>query len=167
MIFQSAGLALCFGSCCLGSFSSILQTPNPSAADGPSPMTIVAAWHQFPLHQKLAAASMMGSCVGGLGLLAAGIGLQADRRGSAWLACLMSVPLALLHAGYVCMLLCQGPRRWWLAAPLILTVAWSGLALLAVVSLAEHRAHPPPAGPHTLTADELREQEARSRRRHG
>ncbi|MCG3127129.1 MAG: hypothetical protein CHACPFDD_01987 [Phycisphaerae bacterium] len=167
MIFQTAGLALCLGSCCIGSFFSLLQSPNPRAADGPPAQTVVAAWSQFPLHQKFAAVSMLGSCVGGLGLLAAGIGLQSDRRGSARLACIISLPLAVFHVAYVCVLLVQGPLRVWLAAPLLMTLVWSGLALLALLSWAEHRAAPPPASQHVLTADELAALESRSRRRHG
>lgn len=146
VIFQTAGLALAFGSCCIGSLAGLAQHPNPAALVGDTPVTVVQAWHAFETHKKLATISMFASCAAGLGVLAAGIGLQADRFGSARLAVIMTLPLGLYHLFYLGFLVAYGPLSWWLPAPLLYAAVWTVLSVLALASASVHRSHPPPRG---------------------
>lgn len=143
VLFQTAGLILAFGSCCIGSLVGLAQRPEYAALDMRTPVTVVGAWSAIPTHKKLATISMFASCAAGLGVLAAGIGLQSDRHGSARLGLLVTVPPALFHLLYLGYLLIYGPWRWWLPAPLLYTVVWCLLALLAIVAAGAHAKHPP------------------------
>lgn len=150
VIFQSAGLFLMLTSCCIGSFFGLAQSPNRAVFEDPPPTTVFDAWARFATHKKLATLSMLGTCIGGLGALAAGIGLQNDRYGSARLAMLVSVPLGAYHIAYVLFLVTYGPIRFWFVFPLFLMLIWSTLALLAIISARVHAEHPPPKGLRSL-----------------
>lgn len=146
VIFQTAGLVLTFASCCIGSLAGLAQHPNRAALLGDTPVTVVEAWHAFETHRKLATVSMFASCAAGLGVLAAGIGLQADRFGSARLAVMVTLPLGLFHLFYLGHLIVYGPLKWWFPAPLFYAAVWTGLSILALASASVHRSHPPPRG---------------------
>ena len=146
MIFQTAGLILAFGTCCIGSLAGLAQHPKLSALLGDQPVTVVGAWQAFQTHKKLATISMFASCAAGLGVLAAGIGLQADRYGSARLAVLVTLPLGAFHVFYLGHLIVRGPISWWFPVPLLYTVIWVSLAILALASASVHKRHPPPRG---------------------
>lgn len=153
MIFQTAGLILAFGTCCIGSLAGLAQHPNRSALLGDQPVTVVGAWQAFQTHKKLATISMFASCAAGLGVLAAGIGLQADRYGSARLAVLVTLPLGAFHVYYLGHLIIHGPISWWFPAPLLYAAIWVTLALLALASARVHKRHPPPRGLQSVPND--------------
>lgn len=150
VIFQSAGLFLMMASCCLGSFFGLAQSPDRAVFKDPPPATVFDRWGSFAVHQKLATLSMFGTCIGGLGALAAGIGMQSDRYGSPRLAMLVSVPLSAFHIAYVLFLVFRGPLRFWFVFPCFLMLIWSMLALLAIISARVHAQHPPPKGLQSL-----------------
>lgn len=150
VVFQTAGLFLCLASCCVGSFFGLIQTPSRAALAEDAPRTVVEAWGAFAGHQKLAAISLFANVAGGLGALAAGIGMQHDRYGSPRLAVCVSLPMAVFHAFYVSWLLIRGPWSFSGMMPVLLTVTWSGMGLLAVLSVRAHRRHPPARGPERL-----------------
>ncbi len=151
IFFQTAGLVLAFGSCCIGSVAGLAQRPEYAVLETPHATTVVQAWSAVPMYKKLATISMFASCAAGLGVLAAGIGLQSDRYGSARLGLLATVPLALFHLLYLGYILVYGPYRWWLPAPLLYAAIWCLLAALAVVAAATHARHPPPRGIEVIT----------------
>ncbi len=153
VIFQTTGLALAFGTCCIGSLAGLAQHPNPAALAGDTPVTVIQAWQAFETHKKLATISMFASCAAGLGVLAAGIGLQADRFGSARLAVMVTLPLGLYHLFYLGFLLVYGPLSWWLPAPLLYAAVWLALSVLALASASVHRSHPPPRGLAVIPAE--------------
>lgn len=151
IFFQTAGLILAFGSCCIGSLAGLAQRPEYAALESPQPMNVVQAWSAVPTYKKLATLSMFASCAAGLGVLAAGIGLQSDRHGSARLGLLATAPLALFHLIYLGYILLYGPYRWWLPAPLLYAVIWCLLTILAIVAAGTHARHPPPRGVEVIT----------------
>lgn len=150
IIFQTAGLILCFGSCCIGSFFGLIQTPNRKSASDPTPRTVVDAWRRFETHEKFAAVSVFVNCAAGLAVLAAGIGMQADKHGSARLGTVATSAAAAFHCFYVAYVVFRGPWRIWLLMPVVLAAAWTVLALLGLISWRVHRLHPPPKGPDRL-----------------
>lgn len=150
VVFQTAGLVLMLAGCCIGSFFGLVQKADRAALQGDAPRTVFSAWRSFETHQKLAAISVFATCVGGLGALAAGIGLQWDRFGSARFAAAVTVPLALYHLGYSGFVIIRGPWGVWMLMPLGLATIWSALSLLALVSANVHAQNPPPYGPEKL-----------------
>ncbi len=153
MIFQTAGLILAFSTCCIGSLAGLAQHPNRSALLGDAPRTVIEAWGTFQTHKKLATISMFASCAAGLGVLAAGIGLQADRYGSARLAVLVTLPLGAFHVFYLGYLIFRGPISWCFPVPLLYAAIWVALAILALASASVHKRHPPPRGLQSVPKD--------------
>ena len=98
---------------------------------------------------------MFASCAAGLGVLAAGIGLQADRYGSARLAVLVTLPLGAFHLYYLGYLIFRGPISWWFPVPLLYAAIWVALAILALVSARVHKRYPPPRGLQSVPEDVL------------
>jgi hypothetical protein len=153
LIFQTSGLILTFASCCVGSFFGLIQKPDREVLAENPPQTVVEHWQGFQTHQKLATISVFLNVAAGLGLLAAGIGMQHDRYGSPRLGVMVTLPCALFHTGYLVYLLIAGPIRIWLVAPLLLAAMWVVFALLALISAQAHSQHPPPRGVEVLPRD--------------
>ncbi len=153
LVFQTAGLLVALSTCCVGSFVGLIQRPNRTALASRPAQTVLGAWRSFQTHEKLATLSVLSNCIAGLALAAAGIGLQYDRAASPRLATAAALPLAAFHWVYLALLVARGPRSAWMIVPAALALMWTGFSLLALLSLQQHRAHPPPRGMDKLPPD--------------
>lgn len=160
-VFQVIGVILLFGSCCVWSLGRGLFATD---ATGQTGETWLGAFAGGRLSVAVAAVSLATTLVGGLGLIAAGVGLQNEKRGSG--------TLALVVTGFLGVI-------WWTAAILSVfnTRVWghaiiAGIfAVIATVLffLAGHsaqvlRRHPPPKD-QNVVSDEFLEEIARQKRR--
>jgi len=155
---QTLGMTFLFGACCLWSLSGRLVTQ----ADQPA-----KRWTDYLTGDRLPAAvltlDLIVTLLGGLGLLAAGIGLNAERRGSGTVAAVTAGAMSLAYWAS-CLTLAMYAGSW--AATL--TAAAFGvvatiLFLLSLHSTAILRQFPPPTDQNVVT-DEFLERYQRERR---
>lgn len=138
-VMQGVGFFLLLSACCFWSFSGYLF----SAADPPA-----ASWTEYLSGKHLPAGIVTGvvlvSLVGGIGLVAAGIGLQGERRTSGVVAVVTTVVMAAIY-WLACGLLILKAGAW-LPGTLsgLLGAVATILFLLSAHSAETLRRHPPP-----------------------
>ncbi len=147
---------LVLGSCCLWSFSGHLIPWEASAS--------AAQFHWLRhLPSALSAAGLLTSLLGGLGLLAAGIGLYGERPSSGPLAVAVSACMAILYwAGFV--LWVVKVQTWGRACVFaIFAVVMTVLFPLALHSAKVLRRFPPSPQESIVTEETLRKLTRRTR----
>jgi hypothetical protein len=156
---QSVGIFFLFGSCCLWSFSGRLVEPASAPA---------TRWADYLAGDRLPAAiltiNVATTLVGGLGLLAVGIGLHGERRGSGAAACIVTGSMSLIHgASCVALTIRAGAALAGVTAG-ILALFGLVLFMLSLHSAALLRRYPPPADQNVVTDAFLEEYRSRRRR---
>lgn len=158
VLLQTVGMALFLSSCCLcslaGTWDTLLSRPEVLerlAANQPLGVPIHALLRQ-PAHAGVMLMVMF-TTVGGLAMAAFGLGLQAQRRRSAWGA--LGTVLALLAILAVAGVAIWFGRAHWVIRlwHAVLTGAVAVLAGFVWAALQEMRAHPPPIGIDVLGPD--------------
>lgn len=157
-VLQTVGTLLALGGCCLWSTSNYFLRP----ADGPA-----ARWSDFLFANPAAAAwtiGMLTSFVGGIGLIAAGVGLQGERASSGRIAMFVSGTMTLIFVGLVVWLVIHAA---YLAAltPLALAVICGFLLALSGHSASILKHFPPPEDLSRATPEILEEHRRRREER--
>lgn len=155
-IFQIAGLVLAGGGCCLWSASGCLQRERAV------PITSVMDYFRSDARgATIGMIAVTGSFVAGLGLLAAGIGLQGERPAAGRWAVAVTALLALLWWGSGVALLFVAAELWQLGLAALLAAISTVLFLLAGNSARILRLHPPPPNHNVVTDEFLKEYSSR------
>ena len=160
-VMQGVGLVLVLGSCGIWPLLAKLERPA-----GPPP----GQWREFLSGASLPAAlitlAAFNSVVGGIGLIAAGVGLQGERKRSGRIAIAIC---SVVTAVYVVLgtLLIARTDAWGYSLLCVAGTALTGIMLLlAAHSSTVLSAHPPPADDSRLTQEVLEEyRRARDERR--
>lgn len=150
VVFQTVGLVLAVGGCCLWSLSGKYQTPLPGAV----PVRTLGDWvTKAQPAQLCSAVAIAASFAAGLAFVALGMGLSSERR---WSGRWAMVASGLLFAVWLVELLLFA--LWArsivgaVVAFVLLAVA-AGLFLLAGGAARELRLHPPPADMNVVPSD--------------
>lgn len=159
-VFQVAGAICALGSCCIASISGFVFSPASSPAEH---------WFSYlsadRFETAMATLLIVVSLVGGLGLVAAGIGMQAERPRSGgagmWASGLMAIGCGV--AGVARLIHGSPPSA--LIGPVVIGVMATALFLLAGHSRQILRQFPAPADQNVVD-DAFLEEHRRSRRRH-
>jgi hypothetical protein len=159
VVLQTVGTLFALGSCCLWSTSTFYM----DRAEAPA-----ARWSDFLFANPIAAAWTIGiltTFVGGIGLVAAGIGLQGEQPSSGALAMVVSGLMTLLLAA-LGILLMVAERAYVLSiTPLVLALVCGLLFALSGHSASVLRRFPPPPDLSSATPEILEEQRRRREER--
>ena len=151
-LLQVLGGFLTFSACLAWAISAMLSsstaTPAPRWTDhltGPQSATALVTLGLFT------------SLVGGLGLLAAGVGMQGEKKGSALTGLVMSSLMALVYVALAVLLIASAHRFVLGGAALLCGILSGGAAVLATISHATLKRSPPPGDYNLLTAEIVEE----------
>lgn len=157
---QTVGMVLLLGGCCLWGLSDRITT----RASEPAPQ-----WTDFLFNESFPAAiwtlGLATTFVGGLALVAVGVGLQGERAGSGRVAMVVTALMTLIYLA-LAVALAAGAESWYAAlAPGLLAVVTGVLFLLSGNSAATLRRFPPPPDQSKATAEFLEEHRRRREER--
>ena len=156
-VFQVLGGLLVFAACG-GWLASGLTAP---AATIPA-----ARWTDYLTGPNLTAALLtlgfFTGFVGGLGLMAAGLGMQGEKKGSAMTGMMVSGAMSLAYLVLAFLLLANAQRYVFGAAVVILSLLCGGAAILAAISHSTLKRFPPP-GDYNLLTEEIIDEVRRKR----
>jgi hypothetical protein len=158
-VLQTVGTLLALGGCCLWSTSNYFLRP----ADVPA-----ARWSDFLFANPIAAAwtiGMLTSFVGGIGLIAAGVGLQGERASSGRIALFVSGTMTLIFVGVALWLVIAHAAYLTAITPLALAVICGFLFALSGHSAAILKRFPPPEDLSRATPEILEEHRRRREER--
>ncbi len=159
-VFQVIGSIFAFGSCCILSISGLVFAPASQPAE---------QWFAYlsgdRFETAMATLQIVVSLVGGLGLVAAGIGMQSERPRSGAVGMWSSGVLMLGYGAAIAARLVHGSPIPGLIAPVVMGVVTTGLFLLAGHSRQILRRFPAPADQYVVD-DEFLEEYKRRRTRH-
>ena len=159
--FQPIGLVLMMGACCFGALSGSILPKNDPPID---------PWAEFSSLEVLIGAALtigtLTSGIGGVALLAVGIGLQGEHPQSGRVGVAVTTTMTLIYVMVAATLL----WRTQLSVASITAVVFVVCSVI-LLSLAAHSArvlklHPPPADRSAVTEEQLEEMRDRRRRRH-
>jgi hypothetical protein len=163
LLFQSIGSILLFGSCCLWSMSGLIEPK----VDEPPGQWLGLLWGEHRT-TALLTLNMITSFVGGMALLAAGVGLTGEKRLSGRLAMVIAGLMTLLYVGSAIAFAVLDGRWGAMILAGVLGVVCGGLFLAAAHCAAILKRHPPPADQNVVTDEFLeryrREREERRRK---
>lgn len=156
-VLQVLGGLLAFSACLAWAISALMAsstaTPTPRWTDhlsGPQSATALLTLGLFT------------SLVGGLGLLAAGVGMQGEKKGSALTGLIISTLMALVYVVLAVLLIVSAHRFLLGAAALLCGILTGGAAILAAISHTTLQRFPPP-GDYNLLTEEIVEEIRRKR----
>lgn len=156
-VFQVLGGSLIFAAC--GGWLVCALT-------SPAATTPAARWTDYLAGPNLATAlltlGLFTGFVGGLGLMAAGLGMQGEKKSSAMTGMVVGGSMALVYLVLAILLMASAQRYALGAAALILVVLCGGAAILAAISHSTLCGFPPPDDYNLLT-DEIMEDIRRRR----
>src|SRR5262249_32252694 len=138
-VLQVAGFILLFGGCCIGSLSGWIQPEQPQAA-----VTTGEWFKKSPPGFVLAAGETALTGAAGLALVAFGLGLQHERRGSGRGAVAATACLAGVWWTGLVLAVILSPAVGRILINLVFAIAFTVLFLLAGAANREFRLHPPP-----------------------
>ncbi len=157
-VFQSVGLLFSLGACCFWAFSTHLVEP----ADQPA-----SRWTEYLSGDRLPAAvltiGVVTTLVGGIGLVAVGVGLHGERRGSGRTAVALTAVMAAIYWGAGILLIIKTASWSYSLAPALFALATTGLFTLAVHSAAVLSRFPPPPDQNVVTDEFLKDHLERRR----
>jgi hypothetical protein len=151
VVLQTVGTILALGSCCLWSTSSLYMRPAGAPAD---------RWRDFFFADPVAAGWTVGvltSFVGGIGLIAAGVGLQGERPGSGRFAMGVTGGMAAVFALLAGWLIVAEKAYGLAVMPAVLAGVCGFLFALCGHSASVLRRFPPPADLSRATPEILEE----------
>lgn len=152
LVAQVFGGVLVFGSCAVWAVSAL--TPTSSGAPAARWMDHLTGPRET---MALVTLGLFGGLVGGLGLLAAGVGMQGEKKGSASFGAAAGIVLTMLYFGLAAALV-YSAGRWLLgAAALLLGLCAGAAALLCLISHRTLKQFPPTEDYNLLTAEILEE----------
>ena len=159
-VFQVIGSIFAFGSCCILSISGLVFAPASQPAE---------QWFSYlsgdRFETAMATLQIVASLVGGLGLIAAGIGMQSERPRSGAVG-MWSSGLLMLGCGVaIAARVIHGSPIPGLIVPVVMGVVTTAMFLLAGHSRQILRRFPPPADQYVVD-DEFLEEYRLKRRRH-
>lgn len=156
-VLQVIGGLLTFSACLAWAISAMLSsstaTPTPRWTDhltGPQSATALLTLGLFT------------SLVGGLGLLASGVGMQGEKKGSALTGLVISSLMALVYVVLAVLLIISAHRFLLGGAALLCGILSGGAAVLATISHTTLKRSPPP-GDYNLLTEEIVEEIRRKR----
>lgn len=152
-VFQTVGAVFLLGSCCFWSFSGSLV---------PRASTRVERWIEFlsPEHAPLAAlgVGLLTTFVGGVALVAMGVGLTGERRYSGAAASAVALIMTVMYAALSGVLLLAVGSMVTSIVAAVFAIVCGVLFLLAAHSASVLRRFPPPADQAKATEAFLEEQ---------
>lgn len=159
IILIFAGTVLFLGACCLASFGATLDWRNV-----PPPMKWADYFESQRLPMTLALATLTTTFVGGLMLIAGGVGLYGERSSAGPLSSICTILLAILYGVLAGTQYFQGATRTSAILPTLLALVMIGLVPLAWRAAGVMRRHPPPPDQNAVNDNWLRENAPRRRR---
>lgn len=159
--FQPIGMVLMMGGCCFGAISgSVLP-----ASDQP-----IDHWAEFfSPGQAFGAAMTIGTLttgIGGLALVAVGIGLQGEHPKSGWAGLVVTGAMTVIYALVTAVLFWRTQSGIASISAGVFTVGSLVLLCLAAHAARVLKLNPPPADRSKVTDEELQEMRDRRRRRY-
>lgn len=150
IVFQTAGLVLAIGGCCLWSVSGSIQ---PALTDEQRPETLAEWFSQSPPGQVCFAIGIFASFLAGMAFLAVGMGMTAEKRYSGRAAMIASAVFAIVWLGEIVALAVMAKSIIGTVLAVILAGLGAGLFLLAGAAARDLSLHPPPPDLHKAPPD--------------